>query len=296
MEKKIDLTNEPLLKERGYVKCLSAGMRLPLRHPWGFLRHMWISLLTTMLAAFVASRWMAPNMMAVLSATGAEDFAPSQLLDTPLLVVCGIGYLIVVCYALVVGHATYLMRRYAELTYLPAVQPWHVWRDIMPCLKRSLVSLTIGYLVVAGIGAASLMLPSIAWSLLAFIVAGILYTLLYIPACQQYLLDGNTSLMAALKWPFGHRSALGQTAAIIVVCGLLVAAVTLIGYLPAICTIYVGGMSDEALAIGDPSDLPSTFPFLRGICFVLGALIGKLSIMFLVVPLAFDWGSQKAEE
>lgn len=296
MDKKIDQTNEPLLKERGYVKCLSAGMRLPLRHPWGFLRHIWPSLLFSMLAAYAASRVMAPNIMAVFSAFAAEDFIPSQLFNTPLLVVVGIGYLNVLCYALVTGHATYLMRRYAELTYLPAVQPWHVWKDIMPCIVRSIVSLSIGYFILIGICAASLLLPSLGWSLIAMTLTGILFTLLYIPICQHYLMDGSLSYVAALRWPSKHVGTTSKTYAIVLVSGLLVIAVTLIGYIPSLCTIYVGGMSDEAVAIGDPTDLPSSFNFVRGISFALGALISKLSIIFLLIPLAFDWGSKKVEQ
>lgn len=293
MEK--DIMNEPLLKERSYVKSMSTGIRLPLRHPWGFLRHLWPMLVVSIILWAVASAWLAPHLWTLRGVALTPGIAPSDILCPAFWQVSAWGMMGIVLLGVLVGQVGYLMQRYAELTYLPAVQPWKLWSDIMPCVLRGLLTTIVWYVVALAFVVLSLaVMPSRLWALVLCVFLVMTWTFIYVCAGQQYML-GQRSLFSAFAWPFKNFSSVGGSTAILVVCGLLVASVIAIGCIPALSTIFVGGLSDNAVEIGDETDIPSNFALLRSICFGLAALVANIAWPFVLVPLAFNWGSQEAE-
>lgn len=301
---KKDILNEPLYCERSYIKSLVAGIRLPLRHPLGFLRHLWPLMVLTVAVWALAAGWMAPQLWDFYTLATQPGMAPSSLIGLPLLRVMAWGLLVAVLCSLQAGQLHFLMLRYGTLTYLPAVHPWHVWRSIVPCVLRSTACGVGGYVVWCLIALLSLaVMPTRLWALVGFLVLSLVWMVLFTTFCQHYLLSGSTlggSLKAAFRsheemTQAGHivhyPSRLGGTATLLAVCGLVCLTVILAGQLPAVCALYVGGISDHTLALGDVSDLPGYFPWLRAFSFGLGALVAFLTVPFLVVPLTFHWGA-----
>ena len=293
MEK--DIMNEPLLKERSYVRSMSAGIRLPLRHPWGFLRHLWPLLVLSIVLWAVASAWLAPHLWSLREVAFTPGIVPSDILCNAFWQVSAWGLFGILLLGILVGQVGYLMSRYAELTYLPAVQPWKLWRDIIPCVLRGIMTTVLWYaLSLAFVILSLFVMPSRMWALVLAVCLVVLWTFILVCIGQQYVM-GQRSLLASMAWPFMNLSRIGASSAIVVVCGLLVVAVIAIGCIPAISTIFVGGLSDNAAMIGDETDLPSNFGLLRAISFGMAALVANMAWPFVLVPLAFSWGSQEAE-
>lgn len=288
MEK--DIMNEPLLKERSYVKSMSAGVRLPLRHPWGFLRHLWPMMVACVVVWAVVAQWASASVWQFREMAFAPTTDAGHVLSVPFFMLCGWGLLAIVLLGVLCGQISYLMHRYAELGYLPAVQPWKVMPDITPHVVRGIILCVVGYALTVGWAVLSLMvMPSRMWALVLFVLLTILWAMIYVPAGQQYMME-RKGFGASLAWPFAHMGSLGGSSAILVVCGMVVVLVMLAGCLPALSTIFVGGMSDNAVAIGDGTDLPSSFGLVRSICFAMGALVVTLAWPFILVPLCFQWG------
>lgn len=291
---KVDLLVEPLFKERSYVKSISVGMRLPLRHPWGFLRHLWPLLLVCMIIWGLAANWLAPDLWAFQQQLVAHGITADHLIGTPLYRMLLWLFAAILILGVQVGQVAYLMQRYGELTYLPAVQPWKVWRDILPNVCRGILACSFGYVVTAGLLLLSLSLVSTRiWAFSLFFLLMFLWAMVYVPFGQQLLL-GKRSVADSAKYCLTHFGDMGSLAAVLMVCGLLVVVVMFVGFLPAISTVYVGGISDRCIAMGDVSDLPDSFPLLRSISFLLGAFFVFVSWLFLLVPLTFQWGSSES--
>ena len=301
---KKDILNEPLYCERSYIKSLVAGIRLPLRHPFGFLRHLWPLMLFTVCVWALVSGCVATQLWYFHTLATQPGLSPSSLIGLPLLRVMAWGGLVAVLYSLQVGQLHFLMLRYGTLTYLPAVHPWHVWRSILPCVLRSTACGVGGYIVWCLFALFSLfVMPTRMWALVSFFILSLVWIVLFTTLCQHYLLSGSPfwpSLKAAFRSHDGmdssgrivhYPSRLGGTASLLVVCGLVCLLVILAGQLPAVCTLYVGGISDHTIALGDVSDLPAIFPWLRAFSFGLGALVAFLTLPFLLVPLVFHWGA-----
>lgn len=291
---KKDILVEPLYKERSYVKSLSVGMRLPLRHPIGFLRHLWPMMLLCVLTWAFLAKVVSPDVWALRELAFADGSTPSMLVGMPLCKVLMWGFVAILFLGVQVGQIGFLMQRYGELTYLPAVQPWRVWRDIMPNILSGMMLCSIGYVVTVGLLLVSLLLmPSYLFAIILFVVLTLVWAMVYVPVGQE-LMIGKCSFMDSLKSPFCKSADFTGTAAILLVSGLLMLVVMFVGLMPAISFIYVGGIADNAVQIGDTSDLPASFCMLRSIAFALSALIALIAWFFILVPLAFQWGSKNS--
>ena len=289
-----DILNEPLVKERSYVKSISTGIRLTLRHPWGFLRHLWPLLLLNAIVWAVTSGCLSSCLWNFYTEATAVNVAPSSLITGSFLTCAAWGLLATIMLGVWIGQIVYLMRRYAELTYLPAVKPWKVWRDILPSVLRGITVSVLGYLVVAALAVLALFaMPGRMWAFLLFLFLAFVWLLLFVPMAQHYLME-DRSLISALAWPFKNFTRLGGSSAILVVCGLLVLTVLLVAFIPSVCAIYVGGLSDISVAIGDGTDIPSSFALLRSLSFALTFVLAPIAWTFLIVPLCFHWGSEEA--
>ena len=290
-----DILNEPLRKERSYVKSISAGTRLPLRHPWGFLRQLWpLWLLNTLIWALV-SRMVACDLYDFCHTSMAEGVTPTDLIGPSLFKVLAWGLLAFVLLGIWCGQACFLMRRYAELTYLPAIQPWKIWRDILPVILRGMLVFIVGYLVAAGCSVACLaILPSRIWALCAFIIVLIFWVFICIPGGTRYLMDASSSFVSSMNGTIKKISHLGSWCAIISVSGIVVILLVLIASVPTICATYVNGLSDMSVAIGDGTDVPASFAYLRAASFALTFFIAPIAWTFLLIPLCFNWGSECA--
>lgn len=303
---KKDILNEPLYRERSYIKSLVAGIRLPLRHPLGFLRHLWPLMVLYVAVWAVVSRWMAPHLWQLVSVLSEPCIPSSSLIGLPLLYVMGWGLLAVVLFCIEAGQLNFLMLRYGTLSYFPAVHPWQVWRSVQPHVLRSLAVGLVFYVVWCLLALLSLwLIPSRLWALAAFAILSLVWILVSTSISQQYLLSG-LRVPACLSTAFrGHSvtteagtltrypSRMAGNASILVVSGLTVFLVVLVGLLPSVCTLYVGAISDHAVAIGDATDLPASFQWLRAGSFALSALVAFLSLPFLFVPLIFHWGAER---
>lgn len=291
MEK--DIMNEPLYGERSYVKSISAGLRLPLRHPWGFLRHLWPLLLLCVATWGFVAKFVAGDLSVFLQLLDQPDVTTSSLVDMPLFRLMGWGALSMVFLGVQCGQIAHLMTRYGALTYFPAVHPWQVFRSIVPHILRGLLLCLVGYAVVCALAVLSLyVMPSMFWSSLLFVVLLITWAFLYIPVGQRYLYS-NHNFLSSLTSAFSHPNLLGGNFSITIVCGLLVFVVTFIGCLPALSTTYVGLISDQALAVGDTSDLPESFSLIRAVTYSLAAMVCFMSWPFILVPLTFHWGASE---
>ena len=289
-----DIMNEPLLKERSYVKSISAGTRLPLRHPWGFLRQLWPLLVLTMLVFALLSGRITSDVWTFYQEATAEGVTPSSLLSTSFFAVAGWGVTAMFLLGIWAGQIAYLMQRYAELTYLPAVKPWKIWHDIHPHTLHGILLCLTGYAITIGLAALSLaVMPGRIWALTLFVVLTLLWAIYYVPVGQHFMME-HRSFLSALAWPAKNIGRLGGSSAILIVCGLLVGFVICVGSIPSICAIYVSGLSEQSVAIGDGTDIPTTFGALRASTFALTFLIAPIAWTFIFVPLCFHWGSEKA--
>lgn len=289
-----DILNEPLLKERSYVKSITAGMRLPLRHPWGFLRHLWPLLLFNTLLWALVSKWVATHLWAFCQIAFSHGVSASELVGAPLLSVLGWGLLAFAILGLWAGQTCFLMRRFAELNYLPAVQPWKIWRDIMPLAIQGCLVFVLGHIVAAALALLCLLvLSSRIWAFCLFCLLIILWAIFYCMVGTRFLMASGT-VKARLQGSFSGLRHMGGWSAIVAVCGILLITILLVGSAPVICTTYVGGLSDVSVAIGDGTDVPSSFDYLRAASFALTFLIAPIAWMFLLVPLCFKWGSEAA--
>lgn len=301
---KKDILNEPLFRERSYIKSLMEGSRLVLRHPLSFLRHLWPLMLIYVVLWAVVARWVAPHVWEFITMMSQSGVAPSALISMPLFYIMGWGLMAVVLLGVQSGQVVFLMLRYGTLTYIPVVHPWHVWRSILPHVGRGVAGYVSGYLVMCANVLLSLwLMPTRFWALVLFILLSLLWMMVHTSACQQFMLS-RCKFLSSFLYAFRsrdvmtentvvvhHSSRVGGNVAILVVCGMVVLLVIVAGLLPAVCAIYVGGISEQAVTIGDSTDLPSSFPLLRACCFGLGALVTFLSMPFLLVPLAFHWGA-----
>lgn len=286
---------EPLLKERSYVKSIAAGMRLPLRHPWGFLRHLWPLLLVNVIVWALISKPVSAAVWTFYVQAVAPGVLPTELISS-FLTMSLFGALAMVLLGAWAGQVVYLMKRYEELNYLPAVQPWKLWRDIYPDVLRGVALCVVGYAVTVGLAVLSLfVMPGRVWAFTLFIALMLLWAIVYVPAGQHYMM-GRSNPLAALAWPFRHFSSLGGSSAILIVCGMLLVTLLFIASLPTISAIYVNGLSDASVAMGDGTDIPSNFSVLRSICFGLTFMVAPIAWTFIFVPLCFHWGSLKFNE
>ncbi len=288
--------NEPLFKERSYVKSISAGTRLLLRHPWGFLRQLWPAWILSAILWGAAAKWIATHLWECCQTAFAEGVSASELIDAPLFRILGWGLLACLMLGWCTGQACFMMRRYGELNYLPAVQPWKIWRDQLPLALRGTAVFALAYLLLAALSLLCLaLIPSRIWAFVVFCILLIIAAIFAALAGTRYqMADG--SLRTRLQGSGRRASHLGSWSAIVAVCGMLTAAIVLVGAIPVICTTYVGGLSDASVAMGDGTDIPGSFAFLRALSFALMFLITQLAWMFLTIPLCFNWGSEMANK
>ncbi|MBQ0049107.1 MAG: hypothetical protein KBT12_02555 [Bacteroidales bacterium] len=285
--------NEPLLKERGYVKSIAAGLRLPLRHPWGILRHIWPTCLVCGLVWFFVSKWVCADLWAFRTVFSGPVSSPADVVGMTWLRVVLWGMLSMLFLGVLAGQTAYLMRRYGELNYFPAVQPWHVWRDIAPSVVSGLVLCLVGYLVAVALASVPfLFMPRRLWAVLLGAVLVCLWALFYVPAGQRFMME-KKPLPASLWWSFSHPTELSGSSAVVVVCSTLLFSVMAAGAVPVVALAYVDGVASDALRMGDAVDLPGSFFMLRNLGFFLTSSIVSLSWIFVFVPLCFEWGSRQ---
>lgn len=289
MEK--DTTNEPLFRERSYVKSIGEGCRLLLRHPWCFMSLLLTILPITLLAYALASHVLTPMLGQVFASAFQAGIVPATLITRPLLYVLLYGVLAVLLLGMQVGQVSYLMHKYGELDYVPVHRTWKLSAAITKEMMRGMLLCVVGYVVVGGMLLLSLyVMPTRLWALVLFVVLTLVWVLYYVSVGQQFMLS-QRSFAASLVYPIRHFGDLGGIAAILVVCGIVVLTVMEVGALPAICTVYVSCISDASVAMGDGTDIPASFPWLRDLSFALVSLVMFVAWNFLLVPLAFHWGS-----
>lgn len=291
-----EIKNEPLIKSRGYVSSIGSGMRLPLRHPLGFLRQVWPVVLTAFVVTALVGNMMADDCWLFFNMGFADGLTTHDLLSLPLLKVMGWLGLNGLMMCVLTGVMAYQMKRYAELNYLPSVQPWKMAGLMLPTLRRSAVLFVVGYAVLAVLAVLSLfLLPHRAWALAVFTFISLILSFVLSIGGMRYLMSDNSRL-SSLAWPIVHITRTGGAFATWIVCGMVFVLVTMVGFIPALCCTYVGGMSDMAVLIGDGTDLPGSFVYVRALAFGLGTITESIALLFFIVPLAFSWGAQTAIE
>lgn len=291
-----DILNEPLFKERSYVKSISAGTRLPLRHPLGFLRQIWPLIVINMLVFAALSGRISTDIWTFYQEAIAPGKIPSDLISSSCLMVLGWGYTAMLLLGVLAGQVAYLMQRYAELNYLPAVKPWKIWYDIHPHVLHGILLCIVGYTVTVGFALLSLaVMPSRLWALVLFMFLTMLWAIYYVPVGQHFMME-HRSFLSALLWPAKHIGQLGGSTAILIVCGIILILVILAGSIPTICTIYVGGLSDQSVLNGDGTDIHSSFGFICALSYAMTFLVATVAWTFIFVPLCFHWGSEQTNQ
>lgn len=278
------------------MNCLSAGMRLPLRHPLGFLRQMWHVVLAAFLITALLGDRAAVHFWQFFNMGFADGLTTHDLLGIPLasvLFMVGVNVLIM---SVVAGILVYQMKRYAELSYLPSVNPWKNFGRMIPTVRDSAKFSFVAFIVQALLIVVSLLvMPHRAWALALFAVLSLVASYVLSVAGMRYLMS-DVSMPASFKWTLSHLRETGGMFATWTVSGLVFVLVTMTGFVPALCCTYVGGMSDMAVLTGDGTDLPGSFVYVRALAFGLGTITESIALLFFIVPLAFSWGAQTAIE
>lgn len=295
-KKLYDALTEPFVQERSYLHSAKSGWQLVFRHPLSVLRHLWPTLICSMLVMALVSDPLAEHVWVFGYISMADGITPTDLLHTPLFRLLSWLALPSLLIGIVLGQTAYLTKRYEELSYLPVVQPWKVWRAILPYVRRGItVSLLWCIINVILILIALLIMPTRRWALLFFAISYILLGVLTSHARKVYTL-GDMSLAETGKWFLSrtYRREMSSTTALVSVCGLMLIVVISVGCIPALLSTYVGGLAELSEALGDATEMPKHFGIFRGMSFSLATFNTLIAYVLYVIPLYFHYGSMKA--
>lgn len=281
-----------LFKVRTYGACLSEGIKLPTRNVIVLLKHLWVAV--ACVVVFV-SVWGFTAVPAYRAWTEAQLWGTWPAWRVAGLFVAACLLVLSVPVGLYLGQLTVLVRRYGCVGYLPAsTAGLKVYgREVLAGWGRAFLFLLGGLLLWGVAGGLSFAFVGRNWAGLAvFTLAGLLISIPYAMFGLFYLFDeaGPASLPVVFRQGYKHWGAL---AAVLLLGGVLAGVLLFVSALPAGVILQVDFLSDQALMQGDLSDLPSAFPVLQTVSYVLAAFLACLSLWVFVFPLAFLFGSIK---
>ncbi len=206
-------------------------------------------------------------------------------------------------------------RGLVETGCLPCARLTTVWRDVLKVSWRVLITdiamvvmfcllvLLCGVLhafVVQGVGTSAapvsvghLLVMVMEW---CCVCAGFLLVLgCYWQVFHEYIL-GNVSLRAAvchLGWRWRY---LGRGALLGFVCLLLTALIALLMSAPSVVCSYIDGTDLQMRLGGELAQLPSYYPYVLLLSWVLSAAGLCLAYLFIAFPMCLGWGAIRATE
>lgn len=279
------------------MRSIKAGWQLLFRHPLTVLNHLWPTLLLSMLIIADLSKQLSEHLWVFGYISMADGLERGDLLHTPLFRL--LGWMIVSggLSGIVLGQVAYLIHRYEELGYMPVVKPWKVWRDILPFVLRG-VSVNVCWTIVIDllIVLSFLVLPTFCVLYLIFVLFIIGITMLTIMGRITFPL-GERSAMQQLRWNFSKENRQENTGsfAVEIICGMLMILTLLAGSIPALLSMYVGGVAEFTEALGDTTDMPANFGTLRAFSFALATFNALMAYVIFLFPVFFHYGSMKAK-
>ena len=239
-------------KERSYISCLVKGCGYGFKHLGLLLRYIWPSLVL------------------------------ASLLPIPF-----------ICFY--AGQMDAILRKWIELGYLPNTTLKALKGDVIRCSLRNISNLVLAFLF-AILLIAVVLIPmfkglSIGWCLLiGIIVAAILIPFLSAISLQVSFSDSPIGMCYADGLRMGYRN-FGRLFAFELLEFLMIFPICFIANIP---TVIVSGVCLQAYngaMIGDPIDIPVTFPLLAYLNSVI--IIAIMLVAYLVVNFSrcLMWGS-----
>ncbi len=202
-----------------------------------------------------------------------------------------------------------------ETGYLPCARLKTVWRDVLKVSWRVLIIdivmavmfcllvLLCGVLHVAvvqsvGTSAGAVSVGHLLVMVVEWVLAFCLFMVLlggYWQVFHEYIL-GNVSLRAAvcyLGWGWRY---LGRGVLLDFVCLLLTALIALLMSVPSIVCSYIDGTDLQMRLGGELAQLPSYYPYVLLLSWVLSAVGLCLAYLFIAFPMCLGWGAVRATE
>lgn len=191
------------------------------------------------------------------------------------------------------GQTDAILRRWTDLGYVPNVNAKALWLDIKKCTFRNLFSFIILILIVA-LMSAFLILPIITghnpwYGVVAFVVLSLIVVpvdgvFMKISYSSCRIIESISGIMMGLR-------NYGSLFAFMLISGILSSITCFIGSLPMIATAMVKLKANEAVAMGDLADLPSSFIFYLVAAYAICMFVALVTMLCLSFSHCLLWGS-----
>lgn len=280
---------EDLFKVRGYLGCLSEGMKLPTRHIILLLKFLWPSLVLSAIVAGLCGVFF--NRLSVVFATWLAAEEP-VVLYFPLFTLIILCLLVLLTGSLYIGQVMVVISRFADTGVWPLLRLRDSRAEICDAFLRALTFMFVG-LVVSGL----VLVPVMLWRGLTdvwFTVACCLVLLFFwVPYCMvggEHLLGRRDFGSALSRFKEGYQY-WGAFFIVLFCGGLIMMVLAAVSWLPAAVLAYAGHLSMMGTMAGDVSDLPASVPVCVVFFFMLASVIANVTGWLTLFPLSYLYGS-----
>ncbi|GEM_PF-5821200 len=279
-----------LFKTRTYGACLSEGIKFPTRNVLLLLKHLALPIVCMVVCVCLATLFLGDAYRYVNGADFAREWPQWGRVGLCVLLY---GAVCLLPGAFCLGRTVFIIRFYGKEGGLPLslVGLKSLGEKQTAVIGKAFCFLAGGLLLWSLVVVLSCSLIGPGWLRVVVCLLGILAVSLPYVMRGLFYLYGDTDVpsgWATLRQCYKHWGAL---AAVLLLGGALAAVLVFLAVLPAAVIFQAGYLSDEALRVGDPSDVPSYFLLLQVVSYALGTFFSCMAFALPVFSLAFLYGS-----
>lgn len=288
MEEKKEM-KEGLFKVRSYLGCLNEGIKLPTRNFIPLLRFLYPSLVIAVLV-MACGVFLSGELFAGFAAHAWTKFW---------LYVNLFSLLSFLCFCFYWGQLSVAVSHYVRTSSFEGLRPWAFRKELAGAFGRACTVLGVLWCLNMIVADASFFLVSRMWHLLWLLPVVLLALALAVGVPYQmvvydYTLDVRQGFRKSLsRMKEGYKN-WGAFFVVMLCGGFLFFVVMLVGGFPFSILMEVKNLSLQAVAMGDPTDVPSSFPVMVGVTAVISVLFSYMGLWFVFFPLSYLYGSVEA--
>ncbi len=270
-QEKAPAAGAPIFKARTYRACLSEGIKLPTQNVILLTKHLWTSMLLASMWLALAGVWAMDGVEWMMRAIGrALAEGPEYAAWGPVFVAVLVTTLVLAFpISFCVGQFTTLLRRYAELGYVPvALQTRPFCRAVWVNAGRALGAIFVPlFLFLAIVTVWGLTAPS-WWIYVAWPVwLGLVLPFTYYQVRGQ-VLGGNRDLLRT--FPRATLKDWGAYLAVLFLGSLLFVVLAAVALLPTLTLFLAQFQALNDVLQEDVVTFPAYFPVLSFVCALVG--------------------------
>ncbi len=283
---KVPAAGAPIFKARTYRACLSEGIKLPTQHVMLLTKHLWTSMLAASVWLAVVGVWAMDGVEWLTRAMGSALLTGSEyaMWGAVFVAVAVTTLVVALPVSFCMGQFTTLLRRYAELGYVPVAlqtRPFckAVWVNAGRALGAIFVPLFLFFVMVA-----AWLLFAASWVYVAFPVFLCLVLPLTYYQVRGQVLGGNPALLRT--FPRATLKDWGAYLAVLLTVCVLFVVLALVAFLPSVVLFLAQLQALQDVLQGDVVTFPAYFPVLRFVCLFVGTWLTCMLGWLLTFPQA----------